>query len=198
MPGEIVKYRGGELITASAEVEAKIERWRQRRNAEVQRATRQSATSPPCPSETATHYRQPYAPARLDEDGAILDMPRLCARDGGPYIAPYHRENGIWRLSEMKVVTKTIWQLQYEGNPNIGFLPVDALEHETCPRCGAHGGPRARGPLYCGRCGAAVCYGRTVGNAFRCCCGNVGKISGNRYDPEKGMAISQYNPNGTR
>jgi hypothetical protein len=115
-----------------------------------------------------------YAPSVAN--GAIIDLPRICAVHDKPYASRYIRDrNGRFRYAQAIRITERLCD-QYEANVNdVRALPQGDCQDETCPWCGAYG----FGSILCGLCRTEVCYGRTNGRHFRCrpSCGEEGTLT---------------------
>lgn len=162
--GAIEKWRGNNL---PAQLENRIERWRQRREAEGL----QTQGRPISPQRAAPAI----AAAGTSE---VIWLPRVCALTEEGWIASYIREaHAGFTLVETIRMTASLWR-QYEGNAAARIVDVGDRSRETCPRCGATYRGWS-GPVSCTRCRAKVCFGRTTADDyFRCrpSCGGEGKL----------------------
>ena len=123
---------------------------------------------------------QEIVPARSPSGGLapsrqsiVTDLPRVCAIHGKPWSARYVMGgNGRWKYAQSIAVTEFLYRSQYAGNER-QTVPGDDIGDERCAWCGASG----HGSVLCTGCGHEVCYGGTVWNEFRCCCGHAGRIT---------------------
>ncbi|MGA2902545.1 MAG: hypothetical protein ABSD98_01835 [Candidatus Korobacteraceae bacterium] len=102
---------------------------------------------------------------------SAVDLPRFCAVHGKPYGSRYVWMGDRWRYARPIAVTEAMYQSQYAESEKCE-VPGDDIGEEKCGLCGATG----YGSVLCGSCHREVCYGLTVWNVFRCCCGHEGKM----------------------
>lgn len=163
--GAIEKWRGGNL---PAELETKIERWRQRRAEGALEVRREN----PMPYRKESPSIAPGAP------GEVIWLPRVCALHDEGWIASYIRgANGLFTPVETIRMTGSLWR-QHQGSAATRIVDVGDRSQEECPWCGATYRGWA-GPVSCSRCRAKVCLGRTTADDyFRCrpSCGGEGKL----------------------
>ncbi len=111
--------------------------------------------------------------SRAGYDGEIADVPRICSVHKKPYAARYIRgSDGRFRHAQTIRVTEALYLGQYADNAHRAVVTGEDIADETCPWCGASG----FGSVRCGECDTEVCYGRTTGRLFRCCCGHQGSM----------------------
>jgi hypothetical protein len=128
---------------------------------------------------SADHNAQPEPPERtrvekpskeMAEGRSELNVPIVCARNGGPFVVVFRRR---WIPLGTRYKFERALNLPQAGGSATPLealtVPIDQLDWDgiKCPNCQS-----CCGPIHCGRCKKLVCYGRTTetadGTYFRC------------------------------
>ena len=120
----------------------------------------------------------------------IVDVPRICTVVRRPYVARYVLSGGHFRYAQGIRHIQGLNAVKYESGV-AATISWNDIGEEMCPWCHAVGW----GAIRCGECTAFVCYGRTVGDWFKCCCGNEGRLVQRNTD-ESGFVPRSADGNG--
>jgi hypothetical protein len=164
----LIKYKpNASGTTRKPETDAAIERW-------IQAAAARAGGAPP-------PYRNGSAPVPApggQQAPIVLDLPRWCTiHDGARWMAHYIRQpNGLY-VYQGSFWIETFHEMNYAAE-GMCKLPSNFRHgQEECP-CGTRIPPWYSGSVWCPRCVAYVCYGRTSPSGYFQCrvsCGCEGQ-----------------------